>query len=824
MSVSAAARVRDRLGPRWGGTLATAGLAATVLGVLVGRAVLLHPSRGIVGSNPSADFQIMTWSLRWWPWAAGHWVDPLHTRLLWPPEGFPTLWMTTIPAPALLALPVTLLGGPLLAYNALMFAAVVLASAGAYLLCFELTGRAAPSVLGGLLFGLSPYMLGHTLSEHTNLVFVFPLPLLALLALRRLRGTTSPRRYVAATATLLLVLAGSSLELFADLTLLLVVVGVVALAVDRRRRRALVGLAALVALSYVACLPLLGPIGWVALSQAHGSIQGSPSGEAVDLLGLLVPTPLLLVGTHWTRTVTGHFVGNVGERDGYIGLPLLAVALLALWANRRRGVWIAGLAGAVALLLSLGPTPSLDGRPLLSLPLSAAHLPVLGNALPARMSVFVALVLACLCALWLARPGRGRLRLAVAVLVVASLAPNVLGTRRAPNAWASSTLVAWSTAHAPPGFVDDPRWRRVVAPGADVLVLPTRDRTAAGYWQVRGGLRFALAVPETPFVPPALAADPTVARLADDVLPQLDGIDLGAARLRAYVRATGIDAVVVAPAAGPLWERLVRAAIGGRPLRLAGSLVFAVPDRPAPLRATGERVYAEADGARVAAWLAYDGTRAHLHVRLRGRETVLSAPGGDVDAPAVAIGAGGRAAVLFTEWRGGEELVRVSTSTGSGWRTATLDRTTLPVWSPHVAVAGDGAVAAAWVDVRGPYRQLRAGTRAPGGVWRTATLDSGSGLGALALRAAGHDAVAVAWHDSLSNEQRVQATTYADGAWRPRTTLARGLARLDTIGLTRNAASVRWRAWTPGRTTFFAAPRHGLDWGRAERRRRIDVK
>lgn len=823
MTDSAGSRLSARLGARGAGLAATAAIAALFLGVLVGRTVLLHPARGVVGNNPTSDFQIMTWSLRWWPWAAAHWTDPLHTRLLWPPEGFSTLWMTTIPAPALLGLPVTLLGGPLLAYNALMFAAVVLASAAAYLLCFELTERVAASVVGGLVFGLSPYMLGHTVSQHLNLAFVFPLPLLALLAVWRLRRRTSARRFVAGTAALLLVLAGSSLELFADLALILVGVGVVAIAVDRGRRRALTGLARLVALSYAVCLPLLGPIAYVALSQPHGSIQGAPSNEAVDLLGLVVPTPLLLLGTHWTHTISSHFVGNIGERDGYLGLPLLAVALLALRAHRRRAVWLGGLFGLVAGLLSFGPVLTLNGRPLVSLPVSANDLPVLGNALPARMSVFVALPAACLFALWLAQPGRRGLRLAAAALVVASLLPNIAPGSHYANAWATTSHFAWSTAEPPPSFVGDPRWRKLVAPGENVLVLPTRDRTAAVYWQVQSGFRFALAVPETPFAPPALAADPTVAQLADNVLSQLDGVGLGAARLRAYLRADGIGAVVVTAAGAPAWRQLAAAATGAHARTIRGSLVYDVPADLPPLAATGAPQVASAGGASLRAWLAFDGTRARLRARLEGAGTAhgvrtLSAPGGDAESPAVAIGAGGRAAAVFTEWRGGRLLLRAAVTTATGWRTATLDRTRLPIWSPHVTVAADGTVAAAWIDVRGSYRELRAAVLPANGGWKTASLDSGSGLGTVALRAAGGGVVAAAWHDSLANEQRVQATTWAGGRWLPKTTLARSLDDLDTIALSAGAASVRWRSWTQARTEFFLARRNGRAWDRPQRR------
>src|SRR5262249_25950338 len=96
---------------------------------------------------------------------------------------------------------------------------VVLGRGGGYGLWREVGGRLVASVGGGVLFGLSPYMLGHMLSQHLDLTFVFPVPLLTLLIVRYVRGRTSGRRFVAGFAVLLLVELGSSFELFVDLTL-----------------------------------------------------------------------------------------------------------------------------------------------------------------------------------------------------------------------------------------------------------------------------------------------------------------------------------------------------------------------------------------------------------------------------------------------------------------------------------------------------------------------------------------------------------------------------------------------------------------------------
>lgn len=822
-----------RIGARGAGLLLACALAVAATAALVGTQVVLHPGRGVVGSNPSADFQIMAWSLVWWPWAIAHGVNPLHTSLLWPPHGFSTLWMTTIPVPALLGLPFTLAAGPLASYNLLMVAAIVLAAAGAYLLCFELTDKVAPSLLGAGVFALSPYMLGHTVSQHLDLTFVFPLPALALLVVRHLRGKTSARRFVLGSAALVLVLAGSSLELLVDLVLVLTLVALLALVVEREHRRTVLRVASLLGLAGAACLPVLVPMAVVALAQPHGSVPHSASSYAVDLLNPLVPTATLSAGRLGVaRSLASHFVGNIGERDGYVGVPLLLVSLLALRANRRRGARVAGLLVAVALVLSLGPTPTFGGHPLLTLPFSIWRLPILGDALPARLSVFASLGLAVLSALWLAQPGRRPVRLAVAAVLAGSLLPAFSGPQRVASAWPVSNVLAWSVSHPPAGFVDAPGWRRVVPPGSTVLVVPTRDRSAAGYWQASTNMGFRLAIPETPFVPPSLAADPTVVGLVDGNLPVVDGVQLAAARLRAYLRADRVAAVAATPSASPRWLAVVRRAVPTRPLRLPGALVFRVPHRLPPLRASGELAAAGAlrtlsglgeRGRRAVleASLRYDGRRAHLRVLLAGgrgpaREATLSAAGADAEEPAVALGAHGIAAVAFVEWNGHEERLRVATEASSRWRLVTLATSALPIWSPQVAVTTDGAAVAVWSEVRGANRILAAAVFEPHRGWRPpVVLDDGDGIADITLRAA-DTVVVAAWHDSLASENRVRAATYAGGRWHG-ALLATSLRALGGIAIDpAGARSVTWRTVRLDRRPLVSrADRHGTSWSEA---------
>jgi hypothetical protein len=784
---------------------ATSGLTACLL---TGSRVLLHPASSAVGFTPSSDYQIMTWSLRWWPWSIGHGVNPFETKLLWPPQGFSTFWMTTIPVPSLLASPLTLTAGPLVAYNVLMLAAIPLAAGAAYLLCIELTGRFWPSFLGGLAFGLCPYMLGHTAAQHLNLAFVFPVPLLVLVAIRYARGRISAARFTMVFALLLLVLLGCSFELFVDFAVVALLASIV-VALRRRREPRVVRTGALIAAAYALCLPVIVPIAVLAFSSPHARLNFPTSDYSIDLLNVLVPTPTLLTGgLAESHTVTRNFVGNLGEQDGYLGVPLLAVALLAMRSQRRRGSDLLGLMLLGTLILSFGPLLEVGGRAVLRIPFSPTRLPILDSALPDRMSVFSALAASCLAALWFAGAQSRALRLGVASLVVVSLVPNFRAPVAVPNAWGASNHFSWATGNVTAGFVDRPDWAKAVPRGSRILVLPTGDRTPASYWQTAAQMGFALAVPATPFVPPAIAGNPLMRGMVDDNLWRLEGATLGGARLRAYLLANQISAVVVTKAGRSHWREIVARATDAVAAPLGPVEVYRVSPSLRPLRATGGIASGRArTGAAISAWLSFDGGRAHVRAWLRNPDggtvptVTLSSPDADGGWTAASVNAHGRAAVAFTEWRPGKTVLRLADRGNRAWRVSTLDTRKESIFSPQVAVTDDGAVLVAWIGEAKPLRSIRVATITPDGtLGRPLTLATSDGLGIVTLRARrdGRGGV-LAWTDSIARESRVRiASSEGTGGWRV-ATIARTLAPIDRIALTEDATLVRWHLQTAGR-------------------------
>ena len=413
---------------------------------------------GVVGSSRSSDYQVAAWSLEWWPWAILHGLNPLHTGLLWAPSGYSTTWITSVPVLSLLAAPVTLLAGPLVSYNLLMLAAPPCAALACYALCRDLCDRFWPALLGGFLFGFSPYVLAQAVAQHLNLVMVWPLPLLVLIAVRYCRGQMSRRRAIAGSAALLLFLFGSSLELFATSVVLGGTVLAVALVFGRDLRVRLAELALCLGAASAIVLAVAAPFVWLTLGTSRPPLPFAPEQYATDLANVLVPTRITLGGaTSFATGFSRHFVGNLGERDGYLGVPLVAVCLVAAWRDWHRRAWIAATAVAVALALSLGPALVVAGRTVVDLPFALDRLPALTLVLPSRLAVFVILAAICLVVPWLARSGLPGLRIALGIAIALSLTPRVgdlTGARAEAKAdRAGVPAVEWAMPQAASGFV-----------------------------------------------------------------------------------------------------------------------------------------------------------------------------------------------------------------------------------------------------------------------------------------------------------------------------------------------------------------------------------
>lgn len=488
-----------------------------VLAVAVFGSAWANPTNLSVGA--AGDPELFMWLLAWVPYSISHGMNPLFTNFVIYPQGANLMW-TLIPiVPGLLLSPVMAWFGPVLAYNASMTLALALSAWCGYLATNALVGNRVGALVGGLIFGFSPYMLSHSLG-HPNLVICVTPPL-ALLIVAEL--FVWQRRPAWQPGLALGLLAAAQLLTTPEIlfsTAFVGALGAVLLMVMAPRqvlghfRHALSGLVvATVVFVPIAALPLafmfLGP-------QHVGGVVREQDIFVTDLLNFVVPTHVMLLDPGALAGLSRAWTGDDAEWNAYIGVPL--IALLAFIAVRWRSIplvlWSAIL-GAVIALLSLGPHLHLAGVIHLHVPLPwlwLQHLPVFDNVLPARLMLFFYLVAGLAVAFfvrelrqhasgWKAPAGWAWVGVSLLFLLPAvpwPVTPNPVpeffsggGVRQIPAG--SVALVApFSTA---PGFQ--------LGPGQDSATYPM-------LWQVASGMRYRM--PEGSLIVPDVNGTPSGGR------------------------------------------------------------------------------------------------------------------------------------------------------------------------------------------------------------------------------------------------------------------------------------------------------------------------
>jgi hypothetical protein len=444
------------------------------------------------------DPNFYVWALHWLPYAAGHGLNPLATNLIGWPGGYNLSWVTTVPPLALLMAPVTATAGPVVSFSLLVVAAVPVSGWAAFVLGRRLTGRFWASLAAGAVYGFSAFEINHSYTGQVNLSVSVLLPLTAYLMVAWRDGAIGSRLFVTLAGLALAVQAYLFLETFADLTAVLVAgFAAGALLAGREGRPLVARLARLTGLSYLLALLLAAPYIGYALTHRMPGFTRDTAPTSVALNSLLVPLHGHDLGISWLADAAARLTG-VPDRDGYLGLPLVLLALalpLAARGSRLARFLLAGAALVVAG--ALGPVLRLDNStPLFRLPWSRLwSLPVATSAYPSRLMVFAFLALAVAVALWLALPGRWRSPASWARWLLAAAALAALAGNANPLDYADQSGL--------PAFISTGQYRAYIPAGAPVVVISQRGN-AGLLWQAATGSYFRLA---GGFVNEAISAD-----------------------------------------------------------------------------------------------------------------------------------------------------------------------------------------------------------------------------------------------------------------------------------------------------------------------------
>jgi len=504
------------------------------------RPLLLHAARAQLDQK-SPDPNFYVWSMRWWPNAITHGLNPLYSSQIGAPAGHSLAWVTTAPPLALLAAPLTLTAGPVVAFNVVTAIGLPLSAWAAFVLCRRLTGKFWPSIVGGAVFGFSAFEMGHNYAGQINLSYSLLLPILAYLVVLWRDESISPRTFVIVTGVTMAVQFYLFMETFADVTAILAVALLIGIAIGGRDNRpAILRLARLTACAYLIAIVLAAPYLAFTLSAAAprpAMITGQ------DLVSLVIPPHASTYGIGWlTRVATApHGVSG----GGYIGLPLLVLAVvLAVTAWHSRLVRFLSCMLIFIIVASLGPSLYWDGRIVARLPWAAMyHLPIVRNSYPARLMLFAFLVLAVATALFLASSARPTMRwarwsLGVLVIAAVALAASPLSVTR------HSTV---------PAFISAGQYRGQLKPG-EIVVVVSSVGNAGMLWQaeadyymriaggfINRGLTHRTDLPE----PVQNLAQPTPANVA---------------QFERYIRADHVGAILLDAGHEPVWAGIFQLA------------------------------------------------------------------------------------------------------------------------------------------------------------------------------------------------------------------------------------------------------------------------
>jgi len=559
-------------------------LYATATWAIVGRALLSRGFSWRLGECAPCDPDVYLWALAWFPHALRHALDPLFTRAVYAPGGYNLAWSTCIPGAALLMAPVTAVLGPLFSYNILTLAAPMAGAFATFVLCRLVTDTFWPSVAAGWLFGFSPFEQVQ-LPNHLHLALDFLPPLLLYLALKYWMERLPAFKFIAWTAILLVVQFSLSPEIFADTIVFSAIAFTVAYRmVEPRARVARLIRMSILALT-LATLTLIPALAATASSGIGLLPVFNPAHCSVDLSNFFLP------GVGWLSKwpALARPTQRLGcEPAGFMGLlPLIALLfLVGTGAHGPARLLVTML--AIVLAAALGPVVRFQGRAWLpGVGLLWLPFPLINNALPARFMLFSFLLLALILARWLAERRWELARWTIAAVALAMLLPG-------PQF--SAVIKPYI-----PGFIANGDYRRLLAPGDTVLILPWGEDGQGTLWQATSAFYFRLAGGYLGAVTPAEYQRWPIVRALDRDGPYI--LDDGA-QLRAFLSAHRVRAVVVSqPDYPPLAKLCAALGVAGR--RLDGVLFFDLrndqgsPAKPADAAAMDLRY----NGARLAALL-----------------------------------------------------------------------------------------------------------------------------------------------------------------------------------------------------------------------------
>jgi hypothetical protein len=496
------------------------------------------------------DPNFYTWSMRWWPYAITHGLNPLYSTQVGAPAGYNLAWATTTPSVGVLMWPVTATFGVVVSFNVMLLLVPPVSAWAAFVAARRLTRRFWASLLAGAVYGFTPFELVHSLQGQPNLTVIALFPLLVYLVLRWWDESLGNTWFAVAMAVAMAVEFYTFDEAFVDMTVVLAGGLVIGCAVaERGQRTKLLRLAGLTAVAYAAAVAAAAPYLMYALRHYPATLTRQLPIFSLSPIRMILPSSDKLFGL----TSLTSYSNSIGRYsiDDYVGLPLLAVLLaMAIFAWPNKLTRLIVIAFVFVIALALGPNVVVGHTNVVPLPWGGLwRLPLARSAEPSRLIIFAYLLLALALALWLATPARHpRARWALGLLAVvvmfADLPTFAQATSPVPAGY--SPPAAMRPTNQLPPFITDGLYRRYLRPGETVVIVTHRGNAgmlfqadADFYFRIAGGfINSSLTRQDALPIQVALLSHSTPARVRG---------------FRAYVRQAGIGAIIVEHAWAEPW-------------------------------------------------------------------------------------------------------------------------------------------------------------------------------------------------------------------------------------------------------------------------------
>jgi len=340
------------------------------------------------------------WLLGWVPYAVTHLTDPFFAHQLNAPDGVNLMWTPTSLFTGVLVAPVTVIAGPILAYNVAIVAGLATGALAAFAALRRYSrGRLGPLV-GGAVYGFSPFTVSHAALHLDLAVMWFPPVVLILLHEIVARRDRPPWQLGGILGLVVVLQILTTEETVATTAIGAAILVAILVAIQPSSVRGLAGrfatttAVAAVTATILAAWPLavqfLGP-------QRVSARLVDADVFSTDLLNLVLPTKYQLIAPDAATRISDQFSGLFHEANAYIGLPLL-VLLVAVAARRWDDLRIraATIFGATIFVLSLGPHLHIGGTSTgWPMPWSiVSSLPLLESLVPSRFTVLLWLAIA----------------------------------------------------------------------------------------------------------------------------------------------------------------------------------------------------------------------------------------------------------------------------------------------------------------------------------------------------------------------------------------------------------------------------------------------